>query len=378
MASLLHDLLLDLKRRAEYVHDELHALKPALAAEFQAHHAATETRMEKACFAIVRLLDDPDLADPLLEPNFFMDFKRLSELVLNVEDSSLLILKRCSEDDRLLSALLQRMCLEVGYCDPPPLCGALSFQYFQALVGMDIIMAPQTQGRELLAIPDLYHELAHFVVFRKRDPFEVGALALIHRYFANALRKAQQQGSPQATLDGLIESHALWAGDWQVEFLCDMIATFWCGPAYGWANLRLSATRGDPYQEVLTHPADDARRIGINCMLELIGETEAARRIDARWEELKRLSPSSQPAGYNRRYPVKLLQELAEAVYQACSDASFRAFRQQNERFGAASICCLVNQCWTSFVVDAAGFAAFEKTALQRLLDLTGGRKSGA
>jgi hypothetical protein len=36
------------------------------------------------------LLADPDLANPLLEPNFFIDFKRLSELVLNVEDSSLL------------------------------------------------------------------------------------------------------------------------------------------------------------------------------------------------------------------------------------------------------------------------------------------------
>jgi hypothetical protein len=60
---------------------------------------------------------------------------------------------------------LEQICREVGYKDSSPLCGALSFQYFQALMGMDIIMTPQTQASELLALPDLYHELAHFCPF---------------------------------------------------------------------------------------------------------------------------------------------------------------------------------------------------------------------
>ena len=41
------------------------------------------------------------------------------------------------------------------------MCRALSFQYFQVLMGTDIIMTPQGQASELLALPDLYHELAH-------------------------------------------------------------------------------------------------------------------------------------------------------------------------------------------------------------------------
>jgi len=107
----------------------------------------------------------------------------------NVEDSSLLILKRCSPEDRFFSALLQQICGEVGYKDFPPLCSALSFQYFQALMGMDSIMTPQTQASELLALPDHYHELAHFVLFRQRAEFEVPLLGLIHRFFADAIRK---------------------------------------------------------------------------------------------------------------------------------------------------------------------------------------------
>src|SRR5438552_18681764 len=84
---------------------------------------------------------------------------------------------------------------------------------------------------------------------------------------------------------------------WHVKFACDMVATYRCGPAYGLANLRLSATRGDPYQDSGTHPADDARKTGIECVLRLAGETAAASEIDRMWQDLKRLSTSVQPAG---------------------------------------------------------------------------------
>ena len=373
MTSLLYDLLVDLKRRTEYVLEQLGTLATGVSPAFQLHHATTTKQVERARTAIEDLLADPDLGTPLLEPNFFIVFKRLSELILNVEDSTLLILSRCSADDQLLSSMLQRMCLEVRYTDPPPLCAALSFQYFQALVGMDIIMTPQTQAYEFLAVPDLYHELAHFVVFRQRDPFVVTALGVIHGHFANALRKARQRGLPQATLDAIEDSHDLWAGDWQVEFLCDMIATFWCGPAYGWADLRLSATRGDPYEEGSTHPADDARRIGISCMLNLIGESSAAQQIDAKWDELKRLSSSIEPAGYGRRYPTLMLDKLAAEIHQLCVDSGFQSFSEQAKQYGqAATVSGIVNAAWNAFVTDTAKFLQSEKSALQQLHQLVG------
>jgi hypothetical protein len=365
MASLLHNLLLDLKRRGDCLLKELAALD-SLSPDFQSHQASVVARITRATTAVERMLRDPDLSDPQLEPNFFIDFKRLSELILNVEDSSLLILKRCSEDDRFLSSLLQQMCREVGYQDAPPLCGALSFQYFQALIGMDIIMTPQTQAYELLSLPDLYHELAHFVVFRQRDAFEVAVLTLIHQFFNDALRKGQQQGLPQASLDTIREGLVLWTGDWQVEFTCDMIATFWCGPSYGWANLRLSATRGDPYQDSATHPADDARKAGIECMLKLTGQSAPAGEIDARWLDLKRLSPSMQPPGYTKRYPTGLLERLAQYVYDACVATRFHSFAEQQNAHDAF-VSRTVSQAWTSFEKDATAFANYEASALQSL-----------
>ena len=135
MASLLQSLLLDLKRRGQCVLKELGVLESSLPPDFDAHRAGVVERLTRALSLVDRMLNDRDLANPTLEPNFFIVFKRLSELILNVEDQSLLILKRCSQEDRFLSALLQQICREVGYKDPAPLCGALSFQYFQALMG---------------------------------------------------------------------------------------------------------------------------------------------------------------------------------------------------------------------------------------------------
>lgn len=231
----------------------------------------------------------------------------------------------------------------------------------------DIIMTPQGQASELLALPDLYHELAHFILFRRRSALEVPVLEVIHTYFENALRKGRQQGSPQTTLEAIRKNSSLWTSLWHVEFACDMVATYWCGPAYGLANLRLSATRGDPYQDSGTHPADDARKTGIECILKLAGEGAAANEIDQMWLELKRLSPSVEPAGYARRYPTKLLEEVARCVYKACEDLGFRRFSAHQH--GTAIVGDAIAQAWAAFHRDAATFPAYESSALQELRD---------
>ena len=109
---------------------ELGWLQNTLPPNFEAHRLSIERRVIRTVAVVDNLLADWDLANPVLEPIFFMDFKGLSEWILNVEDSSLWILKRCSEDDRFLSAVSAQICREVGYRDISPLCGALSFQYF--------------------------------------------------------------------------------------------------------------------------------------------------------------------------------------------------------------------------------------------------------
>jgi len=87
----------------------------------------------------------------------------------------------------------------------------LSFRYFQALMEMDIIMTPQTQDGDVLALPDFYHELAHFVVFRQRSILEIRLFGLIHKFFANSLRRGRQQGLQEASLKSMADNYTLWS-----------------------------------------------------------------------------------------------------------------------------------------------------------------------
>ena len=103
MTSLLHNLLLDLKRRGDCILQELAAVENGLRPDFEVHRKEVFQRLTRALGVVDHMLGDPDLADPKLEPNFFMDFKRLSELIVSIEDTSLLILKRCAPEDRFLS-----------------------------------------------------------------------------------------------------------------------------------------------------------------------------------------------------------------------------------------------------------------------------------
>jgi hypothetical protein len=366
MPSLLHNLLVDLRRRAVWLLQELGGLQNTLRPNFEAHRLSIEKRVLRSVAVVDNLLADPDLGNPVVEPNFFKDFKRLSEWIVNVEDSSLLILKRCSEDDRYLSAILAQICREVGYQDAPPLCGALSFQYFQALVGSDIIMTPQTQASDLLSLPDLYHELAHFVLFRYRASFAQPLRSQIYQFFLEASRKAKQRGMPAASLTNIQDTYDLWMGPWHIEFACDMVATYWCGPSYGMANLRLSATRGDPYQDNHTHPADDARRTGIECLLKTAGDLQSATAIDQMWLELKRLSPSQQPQGYASRYPAQLLEKLAQIIHKSCVDAGFRSFADQLKQ-NDAHVLRTVSKAWDTLHKDVQAFSKSELAAIQNL-----------
>jgi hypothetical protein len=111
MASLLQNLLLDLKRRGDWILGELAALDGKLPGDFDAHRKDAAKRVSRTVNWIEHTLRDPDLANPKLEPNFFRDFKRASELVVSIEDTSLLILKRFSAEDRFLTALLGQVFL---------------------------------------------------------------------------------------------------------------------------------------------------------------------------------------------------------------------------------------------------------------------------
>lgn len=84
------------------------------------------------------------------------------------------------------------------------------------------------------------------------------------------------------------------------------------------------------------------------------------------WHDLKRLSPSAQPPGYAKRYSMRLLEQLAKCVHDACVNAGFHGFAAQRQSEDAF-VSRTVSDAWKAFQHDAGAFPTFESSAIERL-----------
>jgi hypothetical protein len=366
MSSLLHELLHDLRQRCCHLLEELKKLD-RLHDEARPYRDSTEKRVERAGQLIEAILVDPGLNHPLLVRNYYHDYKRLSEMVFNLEAGPITALKHFEDDDRDITRIVARICQEIGYPYPPPLCVAISSQYYWALPAADLVFVPCSEPFHLLSLADLYHELAHFILEREKHSLAAPLLRVVDGYFQRQLREAHQNNWPAASIDRIRERKACWEGNWYEEFAADMFATFWAGPAFGWCNLRLCTNQSvELFLGADVHPADDARHAGIQGMLLQTGNDAQAARIDARWQELIRLSGQSPPPEYELTYPKVLMEQIAAAISAAAAGIGMTPW-SGSPATPDFHIGALLNNAWDSFLSEPAKFAAFEKQQIEAI-----------
>jgi hypothetical protein len=233
---------------------------------------------------------------------------------------------------------------------------------------MDLVFAAATEPHHLLALADLYHELAHFVLVRMRKEFVTPAQAIINQQFDQLVAEARRKSWSTDTIAFIEDSRRQWLGAWYREFACDMIATYWAGPAYGWCNVRLCANlSSDLFQGMDSHPADDARNRAVMLTLERTGHAVAAQQIQGRWAELIALSTGDPPTKYELGYPPQLLESLANFVVEACEKAGFTRSPEATSNAPAGEVTATLNAAWNAFLADATGFAEREQELLEAL-----------
>jgi hypothetical protein len=361
MSSLLYELLHDLRQRCGHLLEELRKLG-SLHPEAHAYRDRTERQVERAGQVIEQYLADPDLNHPLLARNYYHDYKRLSEMVFSMEAGPVTALKHFEADDGDITRIVARICHEIGYPHAPPLCVALSSQYFWALPSADLVFVPCSEPFHLLSLADLYHELAHFILERAKARLLAPLLVIIDTHYQRLLTEAQQNDWPAESVDRLHEWKERWERSWVEEFAADMFAAFWAGPAFGWCNLRLCTNQSvELFEGTDIHPADDARHAGILAVLRLTGNVPAATNIDSRWKELLKLSGQRAPAEYALTYPPLLTEEIASAVFTVARDMGMTAWSPAVAA-GAFHVGQMLNEAWDTFFAEPATFSAYEKT----------------
>jgi hypothetical protein len=367
MASLLHHLLHDVAQRCSYLTSELDRVKAGLPPEARTYRDKMAARLQRAAQHVARLLNDPGIQHPQFAKNYHYDYKRLAELVQAMEEGPVLALGRFSAEDRMVTMAVHRICEETGYPYDKPLCSAMSAQYYWALIGMDLIFVPCSEPLHLLGLADLYHELAHFVLYRRSSSLIVPSEQIVDEYFDQAVRDGRQNGWPQRSVEALDEYRGRWKRSWYLEFASDILATYWAGPAYGWANIRLCTNMSSELFSIdAEHPADDARAKAIEMMLRRMHWDVEAGRINTRWNELLALTGQTAPQEYTLAYPPKLMDELADFLFAEYQRIGLTTWSQHATATGI-QVTKLLNDAWDEFESRPETFATFERQNVQAL-----------
>lgn len=362
MPTLLEQLLHDLLQRYRFLLRELMDVSPRFAIDILAYRDEFQRRVEKSAAAIEDLLQDPVLVQPSFARNIFHIYKRLAEFAQAADEGPVFALSRFSPRDLFLTRLVAEMCSESGFPHSRPICTALSTQYYCTLTGMDLLLLPHSEPDHLLGLPDTYHELGHIILFR--NPSLLACIrARAQSYFHTEVLRAQNEGWPANSIAALEQYQAWWLGEWSIEFGCDLIATYICGPAFGWTNTRLCARLSPNFYEFVTsHPADASRTAAIILMLERLGFNTEAQAIVRQWEELRQTAFQNEPQEFHLVFPRALLAAIVEEVATASPSLGLRPFDP-----ASMPTAKLLNDAWDEFLAHPSSYRVWEEARIAEL-----------
>jgi hypothetical protein len=360
MKTMLVAHLTELQKQAREQLAVLAACKAKLPQCALLHHDLAVRLVSKTRQVVDLILQDPDLGDPAFAGNFYIDAKGLSERLRIIEDGLILALHRFTDADAHLTRLIRLITAELNWPYDPLLGSTLSTMHYYTITGNDLIVAPALESIRLLSISDVYHELAHFHC--ARDATAMNLTGAIIQPLMQLAAQAVQQNLPTPTRQLILKSTQRWTDDWMIEIACDLIATYWLGPAYAWTNLRLCFARSNVFEGVDSHPADHARQLAIGKVLDRLGFLTQRVEIDNAWNEMLAVSNQIKPQTFDVEYPVTVLDALVSRIQTFCVAQKFSVYDPAKP-----TVAALINEAWAKFMSDPAAFTAWETNALNML-----------
>jgi hypothetical protein len=250
----------------------------------------------------------------------------------------------------------------------------LSQAYFRIIPSLNLLCVPLSEGRFLLHLPDIFHEIAHPPLVAPPTPAVLPfqhalarALLAALEYLDGEVRQQDRRRGPAQTMFTLSAWTQSWRS-WSVELMCDLFATFTAGPAFAWSHLHLCAKRGsDPFDvprlAPTSHPADAARMDVILRGLARAGFGAEAGCVQERWQRFVTFAGFQPEPEYRRCFPSSLMEAVCDAAFQGLSGTSCRIAAPGT----ADSVFTLLNRAWEEFWRDPASYDGWERQAAANL-----------
>ncbi|TAL67950.1 MAG: hypothetical protein EPN82_12830 [Bacteroidetes bacterium] len=340
------------------------------------HQLATKamSALESIFNGLVLLRDDTRYQIKSNLPFKMIEFQKIVNHLDYLENYIISALNRYSEDDGIITNLVQKICKEINYPLLPPVGSSLSQSYYCIDPILNHLRVPLLESEFLLHLPDIYHELAHPLITTKNHPNviqfqeKLGQFNLIirHHYEDEIINLKRNNGEDQIKyIEIILDS---WIQGWSIELFCDLFGTYTLGTAYAWAHLHLSVKRGsNPYEKpedsMSSHPSDDARMKTILYGLSLIGLDKENKIIDNYWGKYLLLNGASVDWCYKVAYPKTILEHCAVNALEATKVINCKIVNQGNNK----DVCNLLNTAWMKFIDNPQNYLVWEKEQREKL-----------
>jgi hypothetical protein len=365
--------LLQLLERAKHLNTRV---PRELEREFHSLVTTCQAEVTRIINTVKFLLKEPALRLPANQPERLRMFRRAVADLDVVETVGFAAIERANKEDIRLNKLMDRIRLEINYPLLPPVVTSLSQAYFRIFPSLNLLCVPLTEGRFLLHLPDLYHELGHPLLTTLNnpvvEPFRQALNQLLEAamvYLDGETRIEERRRGP-AQLRFMLDCWARSWVSWSVEFLCDLFGALMIGPAFAWSHLHLCAKRGtDPFAvpsfAPTSHPPDAARMDLVLKGLARCGFTADTSRIQARWQEFLSLVGGKPEPEFNRCFPNRLLDDICNAAWTGITAMGCRAATPSTND----EVYTLLNGAWDQFWRAPADYGTWEQTAVAAIFN---------
>jgi hypothetical protein len=114
---------------------------------------------------IQTLIDSGDLEVDALATNNIIKYNTFDEKLLNIELFRYLVIINYGRAEEYFKRKIKRIYEEINCLQKPPIITTISNSddYYWALPSYDIIAVPTGEEKNLLNLPDLFHEMGHLI-----------------------------------------------------------------------------------------------------------------------------------------------------------------------------------------------------------------------
>jgi hypothetical protein len=331
-------------------------------------------------------LSRESVVDPNLQTSRRVrQMKRIAEQLRATESVGVFALSRARSDDDFLNRLITDVCRDIAYPVIVPTISQMSQDYFHIYPDFNLLCVPLIEGRFLLHLPDIYHELCHPLhrslnadlprLAPYHNAFKYSLFATVE-HFNNEMVEAERLRSPKGKLFHLQLWRNCWIKYWMEEFFCDLFGVLTAGPAFVWAHFHLCVERGgDPFDTPMnfssSHPADAARMKAMLKMLTAMGFPREVEAISAAWRNFEHVTGAAPIPEYAHCYAEAILCEVVASVHEGVSKIGVTIAAA-----GAMTrTVTLLNEAWTQFWLDPPNYALWESKTVEALRVASTGTK---